>query len=212
MNNKSSVCFFLIFLASGSVHAGSPDDEPRRLAIGGKAGLSLATYGGEDADHELVESTNTYGLVIGGFASISFHHLAAVQPEFIFATKGSDVEAGGVYSGGFNLSYLEIPVMARVGIPLRGLIKPYILAGPQLSILLSSEIEEADGQTSDAKDDTHGVDVGLILGAGAAINVSSLGGAMLIEARYDWGLRKVYPDGPFDLQTRTISFLIGYQY
>jgi opacity protein-like surface antigen len=202
----------VVWFVSSAAQAEPVEDAPRRFGFGGKVGLNAATYGGEDADREFVESTNTLGFAVGGFATVNAHEIITLQPEIVFITKGTDADVDGEYGGGFNLRYIEIPVLARIRIPVGERIHPYVTAGPQVSFLVKSEVEERDGRTTDVVDDTQSIDVGVVLGAGATIKIPSLAGAVLVEARYDWGLRKIYPESPLEVQTRTLSFLIGYQY
>lgn len=80
-----------------------------------------------------------------------------------------------------------------------------------MGVLLTSEIEDRDGIKVDIKDDTTFLDVGIIAGVGAAIDLS-LNGAIVMEVQYEWGMRQVSQGGQLDIKNRAFTFMIGYEF
>lgn len=42
----------------------------------------------------------------------------SIAAELLYATRGTDVESNGVSFGGFFFTYVELPVLARLGWPI----------------------------------------------------------------------------------------------
>jgi hypothetical protein len=107
-----AICVFSFSNAQGNIN------------FGAKAGLNLATLTGDVQGEE----TKT-GFHIGGMAEISLNDKFSVQPELLFSTQGTDSEFG---DDGINLSYINLPVMAKYYVT-EGL---SIEAGPQIGFLV----------------------------------------------------------------------------
>lgn len=176
-------------------------------------GLSIITHGGKNADSEFAESTRKLGVALGGFASIRLHERVSLQPELLYATKGTDAELDGQPVSTVRMSYVEIPVLARVLILPRARMQPYALLGPALGLLLGAEVEGAvSGNITDLTDDTRLFDLGLTMGVGAAWALSSMG-SFTLEARYNLGLISVDDSvNQDDIKNRALTFFVGYQY
>jgi hypothetical protein len=95
--------------------------------------------------------------------------------------------------------YVELPVELRYAF-LSGSVKPYLLAGPRLSILASGEgkAEFVGGseQTEDLKETTKGVDFGVAFGGGVDLAVGQKAHAF-VEGLYALGLTN-FNDDPAD--------------
>ena len=121
--------------------------------------------------------------------------------------------------GTIKLSYLEIPVLAKIAIPTQGSVKPVLIIGPSLSFKLSAEAEgemEVEGYSEseeiDISDEVSGVDFGLVFGAGVDVLLAS--GTLTFDARYNLGLTNV-PDiegESYDVKNAVISFMVGYAF
>jgi hypothetical protein len=67
------------------------------------------------------------------------------------------------------------------------------------------------GNTDDIKDELPSLEMGLIGGLGASMNISE-SGAMILEARHTMGLRSLYAHQDEDIKNRVWTFSLGYQH
>src|SRR5687768_2381617 len=79
--------------------------------FGVKAGVNFANLSGDDV---FGDNSTKIGFNVGGFAEIKLSEKFAIQPEILYSTQGTKSEIEGVDDDIFlNLSYLNVPVMAR---------------------------------------------------------------------------------------------------
>ncbi len=178
------------------------------ISLGVKGGLNLANFGGDVEDTDM-----RTGLAIGGFVNFDLGAFS-IQPEAYFSQKGASLgefafEDVSVKSD-WNTSYLEVPVLARLGLGVPGApVRPVLFAGPAVGILLSSKVKGEVGGISaeeDVKDDSKSLDFGGVIGAGVEF------GNFQLDARYTLGLTNfVDGDDVVDVKNRTISILLGYR-
>ena len=168
------------------------------VSFGAKAGLNIATIGGDGSDG--VKSRTAFH--IGGVAEISVSEKFSVQPELVYSAQGASQDFEGIEID-INYGYLNLPVMAKYyvadGFSLE--------AGPQLGFLLSAKGEGA-GEEVDIKDITSGIDFALGFGAGYKLD-----NGLNFAARYNLGLSNIN-DGEgsdqFSNQNNVFQISIGY--
>ena len=148
------------------------------VTFGAKAGLNLATLAG-DAENVSMKP----GFHVGGMAEIAFNEKFSVQPEVMYSLQGAKVDGG--FDGEFNLSYINLPVMAKYYVA-EGF---SIEAGPQVGFLIDAK-SKADGESFDEKEFTSSIDFGVNFGAGYKLD-----NGLNFSARYNVGLANTY-DGP----------------
>jgi len=172
-----------------------------------KVGLNLANFTGEDADPPAgVDKKMRMGLAVGGFITYSFNEILAVQPEVLFSMKGAKYEADGSTST-TKLSYIEIPVLAKLMLATQSNMKPNFFIGPSLGILMSAKAEDVD-----IKDDVKSTDFGFVMGAGVNMNMVS-GSAITFDARYTMGLTSLdNTDADAKIKNGVISVFAGYSF
>ncbi len=103
-------------------------------------------------------------------------------------------------------------MLARFSIHADGRVKPYLLGGPQVSLLLSAELRESDGTARDIKNQSSAIDVALIFGAGLLIEQAAHRG-VTIEVRGEAGLLNIEDSTSNDVfKNRGMMLLLGYQY
>lgn len=167
----------------------------KKLGITGKGikiGLNLANVTGDDIE---INWENKMGFCAGGFMTFNLSNMFAIQPEAFFTMKGykSDQE-WNFYK--LTITYLEIPVLAKILILTEGTIKPNIFAGPSLGIRISGE------------EDMKSTDFGLIFGGG--IDFAFGTGNFLVDFRYSMGLSSIYENE--DVKNTVISIMVGYYF
>ena len=196
-----------------------------RIQVGVRGGLNLATMTGRlwgisqfytDVVGNYPGITWTGGfskssvsdIVFGGFLNYAVTPSFSIQPELLYIKKG--VECGGAVTieglsvGTVNmdlkerlkLTYLEIPVLAKIKIPVRGKIRPSLFGGPALAIKLSGKYEYTNLYNEDGTlrnialepkiSNMKSTDFGLVMGADLNIPVGRA--TLVLDARYTMGL------------------------
>ncbi len=187
---------------------------------GFKVGIGMAKFTGSDLgsleDFLGLETKHLTRLTGGAFLTFSLSPMFAIQPEAMITTKGAKWSEGGA-SLSEKLTYLQIPILAKVMFQTPGVVKPSIYAGPTLGFLLSAkESLEGTGQydaEGDVKDLYQSNDIGLILGFG--VDVGAGGGAVTFDGRYELGLSKIMKGGGGitpDIKNSQVRFLVGYSF
>ncbi len=161
------------------------------------------------------------GLVFGGFLVLNIGEVFALQPELLFSKKRAKVtgtaqqtldfgdirvDADWTLSEEIELSYIEIPLLAKLKIPGGNHVKPSLFAGPvfalvrsgyddiDLSLRLSGEgpesITSVRGETkiSNMKDS----DFGWVIGGELRFDVSF--GKLVVDIRYCTGTGDLFED------------------
>ena len=159
--------------------------------FGVKGGVNFANLSGDIEDN-----STKVGFNVGSFVEIKISDKFSLQPELLFSTQGTKEEYSETFNGTtinydskLNLSYLNIPVMAKFYVA----DKFSLEAGPQIGFLLSAKTktEVTDGTNSsseeeDFKDNVESTDFGLNFGAGYDFTSNLSAGF-----RYNLGLSNV---------------------
>lgn len=122
------VALFLLWLPPGTGFA------QELVTAGPKAGLNLSSLAGKDADNATVAPRFMGGL----FLSVKPSRRFGLQAEVNYQQKGAEVRTGILTTTQLQLSYLEVPVMARFVYFGRGKTLPYLSTGPSFNLLLSA--------------------------------------------------------------------------
>ncbi len=167
-------------------------------AKGVKVGLNIANLSGDDVND--ADARTLFSA--GAFARFGLGPIFAIQPELLMSMKGAKWESGSIETT-LDLTYIEIPVLFRVNIPLQTFV-PAIYAGPYLGIKASDELK-VDDQTMDNHDmKLKSTDFGLAFGVEGSFALLS------VEARYTMGMSSIDEDA--DVKNKVISFLVGYSF
>ncbi len=165
--------------------------------FGVKAGLNLSNVTGDVSGNSVKA-----GFQAGGFVEFKVSEKFSVQPEVLYSLQGAKYDEEGT-NVDFNLSYFNIPVMAKYyvadGFSLE--------AGPQLGFLLSAKAK-GGGVTVDVKDSFESIDFGMNVGAGYDIT-----DRFSIGARYGFGLSNIAKDSEGDkIHNSNIAIALGYKF
>ena len=173
---------------------------------GVKAGLSLATLVEKSSgDFELIGDSDTRtGICAGGFLTFGVGTWLEIQPELLYAQRGAQYgvtvrdEVGDSSDGTmkWNINYLEIPVLARVVLPVAGRFVPGFYVGPALALKLAArgkgpcdallvDCEEVDEEL----DWVAGSDFLLVFGTSFDVGMSKA--RFVIDVRYQVGLTAI---------------------
>jgi hypothetical protein len=205
---KSTIVFYavLIIAATASTINAQPFD------FGIKAGLNVASIGGEDAG----DFDSRTGIAIGGFLAYPLSNMFYIQPELLYTMKGATQTQtfGGVeYTGTLKLNYLEIPVLGKLIIPMKNpTMKPMVYVGPSLAFKISSKLHLKGGDLDD-QDDYEGIkstDLGFVVGGGVGFPVGS--NTLGVEIRYDFGLTSIDDSGDdANIKNNVLMLMVSFE-
>lgn len=152
--------------------------------VGIKAGLNASNFITDD----VTDKHGRFGFHAGVYGQLFSTEAFAIQPEVNFSTKGNEVKNNfGIvdHETKFNLSYLDIPVLAVF--KLGGVAE--IHAGAYWAYLVGANIDTdgdlGDGFVSLDRDNFDNWDYGLVGGVGFNLGQIQLG------ARYNYGLNEI---------------------
>src|SRR5689334_9923506 len=164
------------------------DDDRNDVRVGFKGGLNLSNLYVNDVDDENVR----VGWHAGFYTQLFQSQVFTIQPEVNFSTKGSGITyvqglTGNRYDQRFNLSYIDIPVLAvfKLGQAAE------IHLGPYWSYLVHAEIKNNEGDPNNEfdtkdRDNFDKWDYGLVGGIGF-----NLGEGAQLGVRYNYGLNEI---------------------
>lgn len=200
MKNLLTALFILVAFTSISLP---------QMQIGPKAGLNIASIGGDDADQILEDRSldSKTGFCGGLFFMYQFSNMFAIQPEAYYTMKGATYSEGGGELT-ITLDYVEVPLLIKFLIPVEGSnIRPSIFAGPSIGFNMTakSKVEfEGESEENDFKDETESTEFSLAFGGGLGymIGKNELG----IDVRYILGLNTFDKSSdPWDLKNNVIN-------
>jgi len=200
MNQKKLLLLALLLTVSSLVFAQGI------VAKGFKGGLNITNFSGNDVPNEF---ESKLGFTIGGFVTYKVNPTLSFQPEFLFTTKGAKIEEtyyGETATYSENLSYIEVPLLAKINLTNTGNVRPVLFAGPALAINVAATVKmEYDGQDeSDDLENINPINFDLVIGGG--IDTEKI----TFDVRYDLSLSKLHDfEDPVDAYNSGISFLVG---
>lgn len=197
MKNLIIVCTAVVFAISFVVEAEAQEES--RVGLKGGLGLYSTTasvsFSGLSAEET---SDSRVGFAAGLFIEKPFSDIVSGQIEALYVQKGGkdkvsdedidedfEIDAG---DGDLTLSYIDVPVMLKINIPIESDIGPFVYGGGFAGYLLDATVK-ADGESIDAieiKDLLTDLNYGLIFGAGVNF------GAVSFDIRYDLGLANIF--------------------
>jgi opacity protein-like surface antigen len=169
---------------------------------GAKVGVNFAKVTGAGTEGTPDQKA---GLVVGGFVEAAVTPQFSVQPEFLYSMKGAK-DSSSSPEIKLNADVVEIPVLAKFKFATKSQAHPFVLGGPGFAFVTKAKITDGTNEI-DLKDQdlVETFDTSFIIGGG--VDISNI----LIEARYDWGLRDL--DKTTDVaKDRTFSVLVGYSF
>lgn len=197
-----------LFLAAVAV-LGFASAKAQDVKFGLKGGINLSNFTGDIED-----ASSKVGFQLGGFAEFKLSDKFAIQPELLFSTQGSkykESEVNYLYKETINMSYLNVPVIAKYYV----IDKLSIEAGPQIGFLLSAKdkweetyLEEKYSGKESIKDSFKSVDFSLNVGAGYDFTENVSAGI-----RYNFGLSNIsdFEDNG-KIHNNVISLSVGYKF
>lgn len=184
-----------------------------------KAGISYAKV---TNDGPAGDSDSALGLAAGVGLSYDLIPGLALQPEVLYVQQGGKydinvVDGGMVVGNGeltWDLDYIQVPVLARVSLPVIGSALPTVLAGPAFAFNVKSDytVEAEGAKDSGEVEDLKSTDLSLILGVGMKFGAGPAG--VNVELRYNMGLTDLNDaeDGTAKIKNRSLQVLAGFSF
>ncbi|MFV8355442.1 porin family protein [Flavobacterium sp. XS1P32] len=167
--------------------------------FGVKGGLNLANFSGDIEDN-----SSKAGFHLGGFVEFKVSDKFAIQPELLFSTQGTKFDVDGDDLK-FNISYLNIPVMAKYYVADAFSLE----AGPQIGFLTSAKAV-VGSEDENIKDNFESIDFGFNFGAGYNFTENLSAGL-----RYNLGLSNIAKTEAGDntkVSNNVLSVSLGYKF
>ena len=168
----------LALFALTSVHS-------QEFRMGAKAGLNVASLGGDSYYGGLGSLGSRTSFHIGGLVEIPLMGKFSLQPELLYSSEGSDWSFGTLGED-TKLDFIRVPVLAKFYI-IEGLSAE---AGPVFGVLVNAEGTYYDNNgdivSGDAKDYYRSFDAQFGIGASYRLNMG-----VFFSLRYNKGLLNV---------------------
>ena len=189
---KVMVCLFACLMTLAATECVNA----QKVNFGVKAGLNLSTWSYDDASLRP-------GFHAGGFATVQFSRMFAVQPEVMYSMEGSAYE-GELDAFGFSLANAKVTsTVHKLNVPVMLQFTPIsmltIEAGPQFGFNLAvshhiksniAGIVETEGDVDVDKKNYNTFEMGIA--AGLKLNLTR---NMAIGARYVYGISPIFDEG-----------------
>lgn len=170
---------------------------------------NIANQGG------LSSERGRFGEGAGLFVTYGVTEKIAVQVELNYNNLGTKALSGGSAIGAkTNLYYIQVPVLAKINLPLAGL---NLQVGPQIGYAFeASSYAGLDGSAStdllekksDGKAVLEAFDYGIVGGIGYNVPNSKI----TLDARYYHGIADIAASDAINLQHRNINLSVGYKF
>jgi hypothetical protein len=176
------------------------------VSFGAKAGLYSSATTETPAGWR--KSSFRTGFAGGVYMNWALSRSFSLQPEVLYVMKGltGSTEGWADYSARFD--YIELPLLAKFTLAGARRLCPYVIAGPNLGINLSSKVDvdyayswlsDSNSGTSDWSAVMNKTEICFSFGVGCTYAIG-LGG-ITTDARFDLGLTKVYKGGAVTTET-----------
>lgn len=162
--------------------APTPTTAQPQIEPGVRVGLTSMTHGGNPVSPIVGRRR---GLTAGIFATVDVAGPFALRPELNVTQKGTRYRDGGGERApvrSFELSYVELPLLASVQFPRWGRATPIVFGGPALGLRVGTE-----GRRHDLERRT---ETSVVVGSGVDVRVGQ-GRTLSLDARYQIGVRSV---------------------
>jgi Outer membrane protein beta-barrel domain len=184
--------------------------------VGPMVGPVFATWHGADVAGSGTKFRTS--LVVGGFATIGINKHFAIEPQLLYAQKGTGIDVGGGIAGTFKQPFIEIPVLLKGVFPIPGTTRlaPQVFAGPAIAFQTACNLKASSGGAtvevpcdslfSGSGASTKSTDFIFVFGGGLDV------GPIALQVRYDLGLSKVF-DASAALDVKSEAWLVtaGYR-
>ncbi|MBK8982450.1 MAG: PorT family protein [Ignavibacteria bacterium] len=158
-----------------------------KVSIGLEAGINIANT----TETPTQNTTSKVGLIAGGIFELGLSPQISIVPGLRYVMKGNSFTVNNVDVVNKG-NFLQFPALLKVKFPLTE-IKPYLIAGPILGILLSSTQDQTTTNQSasiDTKSNFESTEFSLLFGGGMDFRVATKTD-LFIQFGYELGLSNI---------------------
>ncbi|MHC5057041.1 MAG: porin family protein [Planctomycetota bacterium] len=183
--------------------------EETQAKFGVKLGLNYTALTG-DTGH--AEDLTGVGFAVGARVELGLADMVALETGLLYTQKGAGWgQAFGVAGFNTTLGYIEVPVLMKFSFSNE---RAYAVAGMALGANIVAEEKTTDvlgtSVTVDVKDDTEDIELCLVVGVGGTSKVGE--GVLSAGVQYAMGLTDVSESAATDINTSTVSLMVGYTF
>jgi hypothetical protein len=181
------------------------------IAIGPKGGFNINRLSGKDATH----TEDRTGVVVGGFVNVSFLKLLSIQPELFFSQRGGGANISNTSTSNLKLSYVELPILFKLRLPLGKTFFPHVFAGPDFAYRVysnSTNTNNTSGTTSEiGNDKIRRMANGGVFGAG--LDIQGKHCFFTVDGRYGFTFNDMGDkSNHLDVRNSNVTILAGIGY
>ena len=206
----------IALLASAATPA-TADAQGNTFGLKGGVSSSKLLFGNEEdaqGTEDFLQSRS--GAAGGVFLTFGAGRPIGFQIEALYVEKGVAGEAefeGESIEGEMAFTYVEVPVLVRLGIPV-GNVRPFIFAGGAAAMELSCDVSFTFGgqtETEDCHEQEEGdqtlrqFDLGGVLGAGVEFAMGRM--TLGLDGRITRGMQSLDESGDSDVKNQAILFM-----
>ncbi len=197
--------FLLLLLLTADLTAGM------KISPGFKTGGGVSSLFGQDTYQQGWQAS----LQTGVFFELLSRYRLALATELNFVRKGSvyRLDSDGLeYRERYIFDYLELPVLVKYYFASLKKAEFYVYAGPSVALNLKARLRVTfDGLEETVEvENLQGTDLLLLGGMGAAIKLAP--GNIILEVRYNQGLKSVATEPEADIRTKSLLLLTGFRF
>lgn len=154
--------------------------------FGFKGGMNFSNMSVDP--QELEDQDSLQSFAVGGWWGTPLNRRLTLLAEALYSVKG-DSETGGGYTATTRLSYIDVPVLAKIGFMHGSPAQPSLFLGPSMALNISANAKlesDAGDLDVDVKDQVNTLDFGLVVGGGVDFPLGKH--TCGVELRYSKGL------------------------
>ena len=182
--------------------------------FGATLGLNMGSFSSSNGTSETTDTKIGFG--IGGVVSFPLNKMMDLKTGAVLLQKGGKETEdffGTTIESSIDMMTLTIPIFISYNLS-EGDAKPYVFGGPEIGLLLKSEVtasfEDEVDITFDTKDSTATIELAFSIGAGYSMLVADM--PAFVDVRYSLGLSNLddsSSSSDFSLKSRGIQIFAG---
>lgn len=172
--------------------------EPGTVTIQPRIGVSAADFNNTD------DTSARVGMVAGAEVEYYVNNIVGIAAGLLYSQQGAELDTNNAADVKFKIDYINVPIIANIYV-WKGLA---LKAGIQPGFKVNSKISgAAGGYSAEANmDNVNSFDLSIPAG------ISYDFGRLVLDARYNFGLLKIFDDDYLDSKNLTFQLAIGYKF
>lgn len=171
--------------------------EPGTVTIQPRIGVSAADFNNTD------DTSARVGMVAGAEVEYYVNNIVGIATGLLYSQQGAELDTNNAADVKFKIDYINVPIIANIYV-WKGLA---LKAGLQPGININSKFSGARGDIKTEVDmDVNTFDISIPAG------ISYDFGRLVLDARYNFGLLKIFDDDYLDSKNLTFQLAIGYKF